>query len=476
MQGHKSISLTCFVRVFPMTAMIFTRHRRYIPLMVCLVFLSLSAQSSLQAQETYFPPGDIAQWESEDPEALGWNTEKLDEMLDWLGDHETRAFVILKDGKLVVEEYYGLFGRESEWYWASAGKAVTAFIIGALEKQGKMNIHNPTSDYLGEGWTSLTPEQEESVTLWHQLTMTTGFDFEVENQSCTDPECLTYREEPGEQWYYHNAPYTLLTHAAEAAADTSLNVITEQVFKDVPGMELRYADGQLSSYNRVVVSTALDMARFGLFVSRGASWDNADPLLDQEYYDNMLTPSQELNPSYGYLWWLNDQDSFIPPGFRNGIPRSITPEAPADMVSALGLNTQILSIVPSENLVIVRMGRDPGSLFDFKSEKWERLSEVIQVSTSAEDAQTASGYNLMQNTPNPFNPATSITFTIPSAGPVTLEVYDMTGRQITTLSDDFKEAGTHTVWFDASGLSSGTYLYRLQTTEGTLSRIMTVIN
>lgn len=429
------------------------------------------------AQDSYFPPADNDQWAMQSPETLGWNTAELDELLSWMGDRNTKAFIILKDGKLVVEQYYDFFGRDSEWYWASAGKAITAFLIGALEKQGLVGIHNPTSDYLGTGWTSLNPEEEELITLWHQLTMTTGLDYNVDDLNCTLPECLQYRRDAGEQWYYHNAPYTLLTHVAEAVADTTLNAIVNSVFESIPGLELRYAEGGLSPFNRVVISRALDMARFGLLISRETAWEDNEALLESGYYSNMLTPGQELNPSYGYLWWLNGQESFIPPGFSMPVNRSLTPEAPEDMVSALGLNTQVLSIVPSRNLIVVRMGGDPGSLFAFNREKWERLSEVIGTPTSVvpPGPERPEGVQLEQNYPNPFNPSTTITYHLSSAETIKLDVFDLNGRLVTTLVDGMQQAGSHHIRFDAAGLSSGLYYYRLQTSERSIDRKMLLL-
>ena len=82
---------------------------------------------------------------------------------------------------------------------------------------------------------------------------------------------------------------------------------------------------------------------------------------------------------------------------------------------------------------------------------------------------------LAQNYPNPFNPATSIRFELPEAQPVMLEVFDMSGRQIATLASGVHQAGSHEVKFDASDLSSGVYLYRLQTASGTLTRKFTLL-
>ena len=83
-----------------------------------------------------------------------------------------------------------------------------------------------------------------------------------------------------------------------------------------------------------------------------------------------------------------------------------------------------------------------------------------------------SAYALMQNYPNPFNPSTEIGFTLPESANVRLAVYDVLGRQVQLLIDGTMEAGTHEVLFDASDLPSGTYLYRLETPQGSVVRTM----
>ena len=90
-------------------------------------------------------------------------------------------------------------------------------------------------------------------------------------------------------------------------------------------------------------------------------------------------------------------------------------------------------------------------------------------------AETPDAYELRQNYPNPFNPSTTISFGMPEDGPVRLTVYDMLGRQMATLVDGFVVAGRHEVRFDAGGLASGMYLYRLETPERTLMKTMTLL-
>jgi len=84
-------------------------------------------------------------------------------------------------------------------------------------------------------------------------------------------------------------------------------------------------------------------------------------------------------------------------------------------------------------------------------------------------------FALDQNFPNPFNPSTEIRFALPEDANVVLEVYNMTGQLVATLTNKAFKAGQHTVRFDASRLSSGVYLYRLQAGKFTASQKMTLI-
>ena len=84
-------------------------------------------------------------------------------------------------------------------------------------------------------------------------------------------------------------------------------------------------------------------------------------------------------------------------------------------------------------------------------------------------------YQLAQNYPNPFNPVTKIRFTVADRQLTIVSVYDLLGREVATLVNEVKEPGTYEVAFDASGLASGVYLYRLQSGDFTQIRRMTVL-
>lgn len=92
--------------------------------------------------------------------------------------------------------------------------------------------------------------------------------------------------------------------------------------------------------------------------------------------------------------------------------------------------------------------------------------------TSVAESGLSREYSLAQNYPNPFNPATTIEFELGRPDRVRLRVFDVLGREIATLAEGPMEAGRHRVRFDASGLPSGVYLYRLETPGATATGSM----
>lgn len=322
---------------------------------VSILIFSL-IQMSLAAQSTYFPPNFSEIWETEDASNLGWCDTSIEKMNTFHGESNTKAFIILKNGKIAFESYYNDHEVTTPWYWASAGKSLTANLVGIAQSEGLIDINNPTSDYLGDGWTVCSDAQESQITVRHQLIMTTGLDYTLSVQDCTKPSCLQFLNEPDEEWFYHNAPYTLLTEVISNVSGQAYTTYTNERLANKLGFIGFWLD---IGENRVFNSTARGMARFGLYMLANGEWNGTQIFEDDSYFQNMINPSQSINESYGYLWWLNGQESYRLPGTTLTFDGSLVPDAPDDMYAALGKNGQICMIVPSQDLVIIRMGDNP---------------------------------------------------------------------------------------------------------------------
>lgn len=425
---------------------------RPILLLVCALGLFTSPG---RAQQLYFPPLTGSAWETISPSSLGWCTDQIDSLYRFLDQKNTKAFLVLKDGKVVLEKYFDRFTRDSIWYWASAGKTLTAFLVGQAQEEGLLKVSDLTSKYLGKGWTALPGDKEDKITLWNQLTMTSGLDDKVSDPYCTLPACLTYKADAGTRWAYHNAPYTLLENVLESASSKDINVFTASHLRDRIGMNgAWFKDG----YNNVYFSNARSMARFGLLILNKGVWNRDTLLRDTAYFRQMVTPSQTINNSYGYLWWLNGYKNHMLPGTQIVFNGSTVPNAPKDMIAGLGKNDQKVYVIPSSNLVVVRMGESAGlsllALSNFDDQLWENLNSVICNTTPVRQVDPPSPLKIY---PNPVS--NNLHLELPGL-PETFEIqiYDMQGKRIRQLP------GTNDI--PVGDLPKGLYVVQARTEKG----------
>jgi len=370
--------------------LLFMRRFCYFLVLLLSVITSCSSSdmdvpdSTPEPAQLYFPPLNSTEWETTTPASLNWNSQNLAELNTFLENNETRAFIILIDGKIVIEEYWNqdlsgnTFTASSNWYWASAGKSLAATVIGIAQEQGHLDINDKTSDYLGNGWTFMSQSREDLITVKNNLTFTTGIDYNVSNENCTAPGCFEYSTDAGDQWYYHNGTYQVLHNVLESATGVTNNEFTTTAIKDKIGMDGQWTDTAI--FDNLYISTARSAARFGLLTLNKGNWDGVSVLGDAAYFNAMTNSSQDINPSYGYLWWLNGKGSTVFPGSEAVVNSSVTPAAPADMISALGKNGQFIDVVPSLNMVVIRMGdtsaQEPVPIL-FHDALWQQLQEVI---------------------------------------------------------------------------------------------------
>ncbi|MGE5682868.1 MAG: serine hydrolase, partial [Bacillota bacterium] len=370
--------------------------------------------------------------------------------------------------------------QDSLWYWASAGKTLTAFLIGKAQEEKLLSISEASSKYLGLGWTNAPKEKEDKITIRHQLTMTSGLDDGVPDNHCTAKSCLIYLADAGTRWAYHNAPYNLLEQVIEKASGQSINTYTALKLKSTIGLTGAWST---VDYDNVFFSKPRSMARYGLLALNNFVWDSQPVLNDKQYIHDMINSSQQLNMSYGYLWWLNGKTGYMLPTLQTVFSGSYAPQAPADMFAGLGKNGQILSVSPSKGIVIVRMGNQPNSPASdvstlFCNQIWTALNAAIDDATGVGKTNTApENFSLAQNYPNPFNPVTIINYQISGYSHVSLKVFDVLGREVATLVDEYKQPGLYSSQFSIVNyeLPSGVYFYQLKTGNFVETKKMMVV-
>ena len=189
-------------------------------------------------------------------------------------------------------------------------------------------------------------------------------------------------------------------------------------------------------------------------------WGADTVLHDAAYFNAATTPSQTLNDSYGYLWWLNGQPSFMVPGVQFVFPGSLLPDAPDDMFSALGKNDQYLNVVPSRNMVVVRMGdqayNDALVPLTLDDEIWQHI-EWLDCGTGVPEA---SGSGPLRVTPNPC--ADYATVSLATGTSVSkLDVLDATGKRVLSVGPDGR--------INTSMLAAGSYSVKAITRSGVFS-------
>lgn len=401
-----------------------------------LAFAFLFSLAKPQAQDLYFPPLTGNTWETLSPDSLGYCEDRIQALYDLLETNNTKAFMLLKDGRIVLEKYFGTFTQDSVWYWASAGKSMTATLVGIAQQEGLLSIEDKTSDYLGTGWTACPPDKEDLITVRHQLSMASGLDDGVPDNYCTLDTCLVYKSDAGTRWAYHNAPYTLLDGVIEEASGQNFNQFFNQRITQktgITGLWLKI------DYNNILWSKARSMARFGLLMLNNGNWNNTPVLTDPAYFQAMTTPSQDLNESYGYLWWLNGQPSYKLPGLQINFPGPLFPAAPSDVFAALGKNGQFVNVSPSSGLVMVRMGNEPGTDAEvpalFNNDIWVKINELVCEPSGVFDQKEAIGS--LQIYPNPAHDFVQFGG-LDTAQPFGVEVYDALSRRVLSCEDCLK--------------------------------------
>lgn len=425
---------------------------------ILLSILFCISIACVQAQSLYFPPSTGTTWDTLSPSSLGYCQPRIDSLYNYLQAKNSKSFIVLKNGKIVLEKYFGTYTQDSLWYWASASKSLASFITGVAQQKGYININNKVSQYIGTGWTSELLAKENLITVKHLLSMNSGLDDQPPlpcDHLDTAKACLIYKADAGTRWGYHTGAYYHVQDVVSAAVGLSYNTITNNWIKSKIGMGGAWSQ-------QIYYSKARDMARFGLLSLNKGIWKTDTLMKDTSYFNAMINSSQALNNSYGYLWWLNGKSSAMAPFSQIAVPGSLIPNAPNDMYCALGKNDQKIYVVPSQNLVVIRQGNSAGG-FSFAGSAFDNvLWDYINKLSCTNGLNTKSETQKVSLYPNP----SAGIFTVNSAINQDVVVYNYIGEKVMQLH---LVNGENTV--DVAHLVNGIYVIKTNTTSTKFSII-----
>lgn len=330
---------------------------------LCYGIGAIIAQPTL-ASDFYYPSERA--WEVISPTAAGAKEPELQQALAFAQQKKSKGVVVLHRGRILAEEYWDGWTQTKPHPAYSASKSFVSTLVGIAIEQGKIkSLDQPVADILPE-WKG--KPRYEKISIKHLLSMSAGLEGGKRNFF----RGLLARDErrfamnlpidapPGTVWEYHNSAYRLFFPLLEEATEENLQEYSEQKLFEPLGM--RHTKWLSKRFNRnqytFLETTPRDAARFGLFILRKGKWQDKQ-LVPKDWVEQATTPANpKLNPSYGYLWWLNGGSFHYRP-LRAKRRGPIFPGCPDDAFAAIGKDSQVIYIVPSLDLVVTRFGDAP---------------------------------------------------------------------------------------------------------------------
>ena len=285
---------------------------------------------------------------------------------------KTRAVLVIYKDQIIAEKYAEGFDKNSKILGWSMTKSITSTIYGILQKQGKLNINDKAPI---DTWKN---DKRSAITINDLLHMNSGLEWEENYEKISDvTKMLFLAEDMGKiqeqkeligainnSWNYSSGTSNLLSKNLRNYFDSHQDYLdfwyTDLI--DKIGMYSMLIETDLSgtyvgsSYSW---ATPRDWAKFGLLYLHKGNW-NGEQLFDESWVNYVKTPTISSNGEYRGHFWLNAGGYY--------------PDATRDLYSANGYQGQRVFIVPSKELVIVRMGLAGGDYIDFNT----FLKEVIE--------------------------------------------------------------------------------------------------
>ncbi|HRO45429.1 serine hydrolase [Agriterribacter sp.] len=273
----------------------------------------------------------------------------------------TTALAVVYDGQLIAEKYAAGYNKHTLMPGWSVAKSITGALTGILVKEGKLNVNAPAPVAEWKG------TSRESITIKQLLQQTSGLDYEENYRKAGSATSMLFKKgnaaayaaqlplkyAPGSVFNYSSGNSNIISRIIRQATG-------EKNYHAFPYETLFYKTGMYSMVlepdasgtyvgSSFCYATARDYARFGLLYYNNGIWDNERILPEDWVKATVQPPAANTLQHYGYQFWLN--------GFNKNDPlQRWYADVPADMYFADGFGGQDIYIIPSKQLIVVRLG------------------------------------------------------------------------------------------------------------------------
>jgi CubicO group peptidase (beta-lactamase class C family) len=311
----------------------------------------------------YQRPEKISEgWETASLKEVDIDSEKIDEMMHEIlsgNDRNIHSILLIKNGKLVLEEYFYGYNREKLHFLASVSKSITSVLIGIsidqkLTADVETKAYELFSKYIGTKWI----DQKYPITLQHVLTMAAGLDWNAMKYSRRDPRHTTYQmydsgdpiefvlernliEKPGEKFYYNSGLTILLGEIVKNTSGLYIDEFAGQYLFTSLGISDyhwdKFPDGTIQTDGGLHLRPR-DMAKIGYMMLKDGKWKDKQIVSKEWVEESTKRHIDARGIGYGYQWWIGK------PKINNQTIK---------VLFASGHGGQKIFIIPKLDLVVV---------------------------------------------------------------------------------------------------------------------------
>ena len=311
-------------------------------------------------------------WQEKTPEEVGMDSAKLEEafaLVQTRSQDSADAMAVFRNGYLVAEEYFGLFNAQQRHISNSMAKSFSSALLGIAIDQGLVSgVDAMVCEFYDEWDCNDSDDARSRIKIEHILTLTSGLDW-IEDWSPNGARDDVYAlalgggiqhvlskrsgAEPGTRFQYSTGDPALLSGILQKVTGKMAYDFGKEVMFDkigIGGITWGQQNGYTTTYSNLQ-ATAREYAKFGFLYLNEGQWDG-EQIVSKEWVHVSTTPGKSLEPWYGYLWHVNAPVKWE------------TPELPENGYAAIGANGQYVIVMPTEDVIIVRLASDRDSSFE----------------------------------------------------------------------------------------------------------------